>query len=201
MSYFYPGTSALRGGKRRGPLRHLAILVRDPAFGVGRPSYGHTAVADVDVRMVVLALRELPEAHHEVDRRGERRELELPHQRIVLFRPVGHRWSIPGPGRANLSRSYKTAKECVSRVTGTSYVGRGAATERPRPRCFPATGAMPGGLRSPSPGGGRSRTTWLRTASSGRSPRSGASTSGVPSGRGCTGSSPTRRSTSCAPSG
>ena len=48
--------------------------------------------------------------------------------------------------------------------------------------------------------GSRSRTTWLRTASSAPSRRSAASTSAVRSGRGCTGSSPTARSISCAPS-
>src|SRR5437588_4879681 len=197
---FYRRRSALRGNKRRRVLRHLAVFLRDPTLRMCRPADGHAAVPDVDVGMVVRALREVAEPHHEIDRLAEGRELELPHERVVLLLPVGHRGSIPLAGRANPARSYKTPEECVNRVTETSYGGRGAATETLRPPSSAATGATLGARRSPSPGGARSQTTWRRTASSVRSPRWGGSTSAGRSGRGCTGSSPTGRSTISVPS-
>ena len=86
----------------------------------------------------------------------------------------------------------------MNRVTETSYGGRDAATVKPLLRCSAATGATRGVLRTRSPGGARSRTTWPPTGSSVRSRRSAASTTAVRSGRGCTGSSPTARSTCCA---
>ncbi len=45
--------------------------------------------------MVVFTLREVGEPHDEVDRGGERRELELPHERVVLLLPVVHDGTIP----------------------------------------------------------------------------------------------------------
>src|SRR5438132_1717616 len=146
---FYRRRSALRGNKRRRVLRHLAVFLRDPALRMRRPANGHAAVPDVDVGMVVRALREVAEPHHEIDRLAEGRELELPHERVVLLLPVGHRGSLPLAGRANPARPYKTPEECVNRVTETSHGGRGAATETLRPPSSAATGATLGARRSP----------------------------------------------------
>jgi len=55
-----------------------------------RPPNGDAAVPDVDVGVVVLALRKLRQPVDELDRSGERRKLELPHERVVLLLPVGH---------------------------------------------------------------------------------------------------------------
>ncbi len=60
---------------------------------------------------MALALRELGEPVDELDRGGKGRQLELAHERVVLFLPVRHAGSIPGRGRANAARSYKTAEE------------------------------------------------------------------------------------------
>src|SRR5207248_7071526 len=155
---FYRRRCALGGGKRGGALRHLAILGGDPTLGMRRPADRDAAVPDVDVRMVVLALREPREPAYEVDGSGKRGKLELPDERIVLLLPVRHAGSIPVPGRANAARSYETAEECVNRVTETSSRGHGAATVRPRPYCSAATGAMPGARHTRSPDGARSPT-------------------------------------------
>src|SRR5579862_1590505 len=95
---FYLRAGALRAGKRGRPLGHLAVAVGDPALVVRRPADGHRAVADVDVRVVVLALGGLGELHDEADRLAKRVELELPHERVVLLLPVVHRDTIPHGG-------------------------------------------------------------------------------------------------------
>ena len=51
---------------------------------------GDAALPDVDVRVVILALRELGEPVDELDRGGEGGELELPHERLVLLQPAVH---------------------------------------------------------------------------------------------------------------
>jgi RNA polymerase sigma-70 factor (ECF subfamily) len=55
-----------------------------------RPAHRHAAVPDVDVRVVVLALREGCELIDELDRSRKRRQLELPDERVVLLSPLGH---------------------------------------------------------------------------------------------------------------
>ena len=62
------------------------------------PADGDAAIADVDIRVVVLALGELGEPIDEPDRGGERRQLELPHESVVLFLPVVHGGTIPISG-------------------------------------------------------------------------------------------------------
>src|SRR5512142_2345168 len=156
---FYRRARSLRGSKRGRPLCHLTVFLGDSALGMGRPADDHAAVADIDVRMVVLALGELREPVDELDRRGKRGELELPHEPARLLLPVGHAWSIPRAGRANAARTYKTAEECVSQVTGISYGGRVAATGKPLPRSFAATGATRGARLLRSPAGARWQTT------------------------------------------
>src|SRR2546421_4755782 len=188
---FYRRARSLRGDESRRALGHFPVFLGDSALGMRRPADGHAAVADVDVRVVVFALGELGEPVHEGDRRGERRQLELPHERARLLLPFGHPGSIPRAGPANAARTYKTAKECVNQVTGTSYGGRGAATAKPQLRCFAATGATRGAPRSRSPAGAHWPTTSPRMGSSARSPRSALSTKAVPSGPGRTRSSPT----------
>src|SRR5579859_7091453 len=88
----------LRGCKRRSPLGHFPVAVRDSALGVRRPANGDLPVADVDVRMVVLALRGLGEPVDERDRLRERLELELTHERVVLLLPAVHCCTFPHHG-------------------------------------------------------------------------------------------------------
>ena len=121
---FYRRRRSLRGGKSGGALRHLAILGGDPTLGMRRPADGNAAVANVDIGVMVLALRKLREPIDEVDRGGKRGELELSDERILLLLPVRHAGSIPPAGRANAACSYKTPEECVNRVTETSSGGR-----------------------------------------------------------------------------
>src|SRR4051812_8539116 len=86
---------ALRGGKGGSPPPHPAFLLGDPACRVRRPPHGDAAVPDVDVRVMALALRELREPVDELDRGGKRRQLELPHDRVVLLCPAVHEGTIP----------------------------------------------------------------------------------------------------------
>jgi RNA polymerase sigma-70 factor, ECF subfamily len=86
---FYRRGGALRG-KRGRPLGQLAVLVGDPTGRMRRPADRHTAEADVDVRVMVLAFREVGEPVDELDRVTERGELELPHERVVLLLPIRH---------------------------------------------------------------------------------------------------------------
>jgi archaetidylinositol phosphate synthase len=68
--------------------RELSIAVGDASGGVGPPADGDAAVADVDVGMVVLGLREVAEAADEGDRLGEGRKLQLADERAVDLAPV-----------------------------------------------------------------------------------------------------------------
>ena len=66
----------------------LAIPVRDAARGVRRPADRDAAVADRDVGMVVLGLREVGEPIDESDRVAEPVELERPLEGGVALDPV-----------------------------------------------------------------------------------------------------------------
>src|SRR5438128_708075 len=157
----------LRGCKRRSPLGHFPVAVRDAALGVRRPANGDLPVADVDVRMVVLALGRLGEPVDERDRLGERLELELAHERVVLLFPVVHHGTIPHHGTCKRRSDVPNSEECVNRVTEISCGVRAGVTAMRPPTCSAATGGMRGALRSRSQDGGCSRTTLRPTDSSG----------------------------------
>ncbi len=65
----------------------LAVAVRDAAGGVRRPADRDAAVADRDVGMVVLGLREVGEPVDESDRVSESVELERPLEGSVALHP------------------------------------------------------------------------------------------------------------------
>jgi phosphatidylglycerophosphate synthase len=71
----------------------LAVAVRDAAGGVRRPADRDAAVADRNVGMVVLGLREVGEPVDESDRIAESVELERPLEAAVTLHPgsvLGH---------------------------------------------------------------------------------------------------------------
>jgi RNA polymerase sigma-70 factor, ECF subfamily len=65
---------------------------------MGAPADGDAPIPDVDVRVMVLALRELRQPVDELDRGRKRRELELPHEGVFLHLPAVHDGTIPIPG-------------------------------------------------------------------------------------------------------
>ena len=69
------------------PRGQVAIAVGDPGSGVRRPADGNAFVADGDVGVVVLGLRELCELVDERDRAGEAVEAELALERAVALAP------------------------------------------------------------------------------------------------------------------
>ena len=63
----------------------LAVAVRDAAGGMRRPADRDAAIADRDVGMVVLGLREVGEPADEVDRLAEPVELHRPLEGVVAY--------------------------------------------------------------------------------------------------------------------
>jgi len=62
------------------------------------PADGDAPIPDVDVGVMVLALRELRQPVDELDRGRKRLELELPHEGVFLLLPAVHDGTIPIPG-------------------------------------------------------------------------------------------------------
>src|SRR5579871_5168567 len=93
--------------------------------------------------MVVRALRRLRDAGDEGDRVGERRELELAHERVVLFLPLAHHATIPQELRFARRGAWRSLVSAL--VWGT----KGRRFESGRPDCIAAIAGYREYLKSP----------------------------------------------------